>query len=137
MPTTITVANAADEVLFPGRPTRRVSLEATADRDLATMALPAETVEALGLELRGRARVRRYGLQERALAGSLVVEIGERQTVTTCVVSDEAVVGLTVMTALDLVEDPETRVLRPRRSEWVVRIRAGGRPTAHTRRSRR
>ena len=118
--TPVTIENALDQ-------DRRAAVEAVVDTDVATVVVPEENVEQLELQHRGAARVRRYGLAERLLAGPITVRIADRSMITTCIVgvagTNEAMIGLTVLTYLDLVEDTRTRTLRPRHPDWTLATR--------------
>jgi predicted aspartyl protease len=89
---------------------RRQTLLATVDTGAGMALLPQETVEALGLRPLRRARVRYADgrVEERTVAGLLLVQIGGREAHTVCVVGPrgcEPLVGQLVLEETDLLVD--------------------------------
>jgi len=131
----VTVEHAWDRSVFERRlgaesDIRRTTVDAVVDTKVATLALPQDVADRLALRRRGTARVRRFGLEIRPLAGPLTLWIGDRWMTTNCIVGPpgtEPVIGLTVLTSLDLVEDPTSGELRPRHPEWTSSVRPVGR----------
>ena len=112
---------------------RRATVDAVVDTRVITLALPQDVVEHLALRRAGTALVKRAGLEERPLAGPLTLWIGDRSMVAECIVGprgSEPVIGLTVLTYLDLAEDPTSGKLAPRHPEWTLAVRQASRPGA-------
>lgn len=98
---------------------RRETIQAIAERAATMLMLPKDVVERLGVP--ETARVSTVSTDGRrgqaAVAGPLTIRIGNRETVTECIVlpeSAEAVVGLVVLNVLDLHPDPVSRTLGPK-----------------------
>ena len=60
---------------------RGATVDAVVDTKVATLALPQDVVDYLALPRQGTARVRRFGLEVRPLAGPLTLRIGDRSMV--------------------------------------------------------
>lgn len=91
---------------------RRARIPAIVDASAMMLALPEETVAALGLQ--GEiADWRHSGFQ---VANAVMIQAGGRSMATNCLVlpvGERAVVGQTVMRVMDLVVDEESRSLVP------------------------
>ena len=112
---------------------RGATVDAVVDAKVATLALPQDVVDHLALRRQGTARVRRFGLEVRPLAGPLTLRIGDRSMVSYCIVGppgSEPVIGLAVLTYLDLAEDPTSGKLTPRHPEWTLSARPARRRRA-------
>ena len=137
---TVTVENTLDRSAFErglGAESgiRGATVDAVVDTKVASLALPQDVVDHLALRRQGTARVRRFGLEVRPLAGPLTLRIGDRSMVSDCIVGppgSEAVIGLTVLTYLDLAEDPTSGKLTPRHPEWTLSVRPARRRGAET-----
>jgi hypothetical protein len=107
----VTVENTSDRLAFERglgaeSDIRGATVDAVVDTKVATLALPQDVVDHLVLRRQGAARVRRFGLEVRPLAGPLTLRIGDRWMTADCIVGppgSEPVIGLTVLTYLDLV----------------------------------
>lgn len=98
---------------------RRATVKAVADTGAVMLALPADVVERLGVDVVGSVACTyadgRRG--ERSVAGPLTIRIGDRWMPANCVVmpaGTDALVGQVVMEQLDLVADCATQTLGPR-----------------------
>lgn len=113
----IDVANSKDCVLaecglLKEDEVRRVHVSVVVDVNAMMLALPEEMIESLGL-LDNIAGWRHSGLP---VTDSVLVEAGGRRTHTNCLVlpvGEDAVVGQTIMRAMDLVIDRESDSLVP------------------------
>ena len=84
----------------------------------------------LALRREGTALVRHARLEERPLAGPLTLRVGDRSMVAECIVGppeSEPVIGLTVLTYLDLAEDPTSGRLTPRHPKWTLKMKPASR----------
>ena len=98
---------------------RRVRIPAVADTGAVMLALPEDVVERLGVEEVGRINTtfadgRRGSLP---VAGDLTIRIGERGTITRCLVvpeDAEPLIGQLIMEELDLIADCLNQTLAPR-----------------------
>jgi len=120
----IELENAGDRYLAPtgdraASEVRRETIQAIAERAVTMLMLPKDVVERLGVPETDRVSTISAGGRrgQAAVAGPLTIRIGNRETVTECIVlpeDAEAVVGLVVQNVLDLHPDPVNRTLGPR-----------------------
>ena len=104
---------------------RQTSVEGIVDTGAATLMLPQNVVERLGLGNKGTAFVtcadeRR---DERQLAGPVSVRIGNRAMVMNCIVGpplSEPLIGQVVLETLDLVADCANRTVTPRHPDYPL-----------------
>lgn len=98
---------------------RKCEIEALVDTGAVMLALPQDVVEKLGLEIQ-RTVVVTYAderKEERPVAGTVTVKIGDRFMNTDCIVGpplSEALIGQVVLEELDLIPDCQNQVLSPR-----------------------
>lgn len=98
---------------------RRESIEAVADTGAVMLALTEDVVERLGLPT-VRTLTSTFADGRRGqlpVAGPVMIQIGDRQMLTECIVvpeEAEALVGQVVMETLDLIPDPVNQTLDPR-----------------------
>ena len=98
---------------------RKVTTKAIADSGAATLVLPQDMVEELGLEILGNVVVEyaHKRTEERPLAGPVTVRIGKRATNVDCIVgqpASEVLLGQIPLEAMDLLVDCGQRALIPR-----------------------
>ena len=104
---------------------RRSTVDAVVDSGAVMLVLPQNVVERLGLETQ-RTVVVAYAderREERALAGPVTVQIGNRSMSTDCVVGpplSEPLIGQIVLEALDLIADCANRSLTPRFPDYPL-----------------
>ena len=127
---TVTLENTWDRGVFrrgQGQEAdiRRTSVDGMVDTGSVSLILAQEVVERLGLEEQGTA-VLTYADErqdERAIAGPVTVQIGNRSMVTDCVVGpaqSEALIGQVVLERLDLIADCRNHTLAPRNPDHPV-----------------
>jgi predicted aspartyl protease len=98
---------------------RKWKMDAIVDTGAVMLMLPQDVVEKLGLRTI-RTAVVSYAderREERNIAGGLFFRIGDRDTVTTCIIGPpncEALIGQIIMEELDLIPDPLRRTIGPR-----------------------
>ena len=98
---------------------RRYQMEALIDTGVVMLALPQDVVEKLGLRIL-RTVVVTYvdeRKEERSVAGTVTIKIGDRFMNTDCIVGpplSEALIGQVVLEELDLIPDCQKRTLSPR-----------------------
>ena len=110
---------AAKAGLLRDADVRRATIAAVADTGAMMLALPEDVVSQLGLEqLDSITATYADGRQaELQVAGSLIVQIGDRWMAAECVVvpqGADALIGQLVMERLDLIPDPAKQTLNPR-----------------------
>ena len=113
----IEVANPHDLVraesgLDRGADVRRLRIPATVDPNAMMLALPAETIAALGLQ----DEIADWRHSGYAVVNAIAVKAGGRSMGGNCLVlpaGERAVVGQTVMRKMDLVVDEESHALVP------------------------
>ena len=98
---------------------RRYRMEALVDTGAVMLALPQDVVDKLGLRILRRVVVTYADerKEERPVAGTVTIRIGERFMNTDCVVGpplSEALIGQVILEELDLVPDCQKRTLTPR-----------------------
>ena len=128
--TEVTLENAADRWLVRhGHATepevRHTTVDGIVDTRVATLRLPQNVVERLGLRRQGTAFVMDADkrLEERPRAGPVTVRIGNREMLTECVVEaspSEPLIGLVVLGMLDLIADSAKGTLTPRHPDGPV-----------------
>ena len=98
---------------------RRVRIPAVADTGAVMLALPEDVVELLGIDEVGTINTTfadgRRG--ELPVAGDLTIRIGDRRTITRCIVVPEdadPLIGQLIMEELDLIADCLNQTLTPR-----------------------
>lgn len=128
--TEVTLENTDDRGYFrraggDGSEIRRTTVDGIVDTGAVTLLLPQNVVERLGLEQQGTAFVtyadeRR---EERALAGPVTVQIGNRSMIMNCVVGPplgETLIGHVILKTLDLIADCTNRTLTPRYPDYPM-----------------
>ena len=113
----IEVANPHDLVraesgLDRGADVRRLRIPATVDPDAMMLALPAQTIEALGLQ----GEIADWRHSGYPVVNGVSIKAGGRSTGTNCLMlpaGECAVVGQTIMRMMDLVVDEESGSLVP------------------------
>jgi len=98
---------------------RRAKVKALVDTGAVLLMLPQDLVEELGLEYLRRAIVRYADerLEERDVAGVVIIKIGKRIMSTDCIVGpprSEPLIGQIVLEGMDLIIDPVEQKLTPR-----------------------
>lgn len=98
---------------------RRAKVKALVDTGAVLLMLPQDLVEELGLEYLRKAIVRYADerLEERNIAGGVIIKIGKRIMNTECIVgppSSEPLIGQIVLEGMDLIIDPAGQKLIPR-----------------------
>jgi predicted aspartyl protease len=120
----IELENFADRYLyldkkFPESEIRKYQMEALVGTGAIMLALPQDGVEKIGLKIL-RTVVVTYAderREERSVAGTVTIKIGDRFMNTDCLVLpplSEALIGQLVLEALDLIPDPQRQTLTPR-----------------------
>jgi len=98
---------------------RKYHMEALVDTGAVMLVLPQDVVEKLGLRIL-RTVVVTYAderKEERPVAGTVTIKIGDRFMNTDCIVGppvSEALIGQVVLEELDLIPDCQKRTLSPR-----------------------
>lgn len=98
---------------------RKHQVEAVVDTGAVMLVLPQDAVEKLGLDIL-RTVVVTYvdeRKEERPVAGTVTIKIGDRFMNTDCVVGpplSEALIGQIIMEELDLISDCQQQTLKPR-----------------------
>jgi len=98
---------------------RKHQLEAVVDTGSVMLVLPQDVVEKLGLNIL-RTVIVTYAderKEERPVAGTVTIKIGDRFMNTDCVVGpplSEALIGQIIMEELDLIPDCQEQTLKPR-----------------------
>jgi clan AA aspartic protease len=122
--TKIELENYLDRVLLEDKKikkseVRSFKMNALVDTGAVMLMLPQDVVEKLGLRTI-RTAIVTYAderKETRNIAGGLFIRIGDRETVSTCIVgppNSEALIGQIIMEELDLIPDPLLRTLHPR-----------------------
>lgn len=98
---------------------RAVEIDATVDTGAVMLYLPEDVVERLGLEAQRKVVVSYADerKEERNVAGTLRIFIGERHMATECIVGPplcEALIGQIILEELDLIADCKEKTLGPR-----------------------
>ena len=118
--TTLTLENSDDrESFLRGHAAEgdigQVTVDGIVDPGTVSLVVTEELATRLGL--------RRFSRAQRPVAGPVTVRIGDRETITDCVIGppqSQTVVGYTVLAMLDLVTDEASGTLRPRHPEGIV-----------------
>lgn len=98
---------------------RSYQMEAVVDTGAVMLALPQDVVEKLGLKIL-RTVVVTYANErrdERPVAGTVTIKIGDRFMNTDCIVGpplSEALIGQVILEELDLIPDAQKQTLSPR-----------------------
>ena len=99
---------------------RREKVRVLVDSGCTMLVLPQDLVERLGLEITGQKVIVTYAnehKEEREIAGTLTVKIGDRSMETDCVVglpTSEPLLGQIILKRLDLIVDCKEGKLTPR-----------------------
>lgn len=98
---------------------RRYQMKALVDTGAVMVMLPQDVVEKLGLIYRRKVIVAYANeiKEERPVAGTVTIKIGDRFMDTECIVGpplSEALIGQVVMEELDLIPDCQKQTLTPR-----------------------
>ncbi|HHT9126280.1 MAG TPA: aspartyl protease family protein [Candidatus Brocadiia bacterium] len=99
---------------------RSKKIKVLADSDCTTLVLPQDLVEKLGLKIESENVIVTYAneqKEERPIAGTLIVKVGERSMKTDCVVgppASEPLLGQIILERLDLLVDCKEGKLMPR-----------------------
>jgi len=120
----IELENFGDRYLFLKKKSkeseiRRYQIEAIVDTGVVMLALPQDVVEKLGLEIM-RTVIVTYAnneREERPVAGTVTIKIGDRFMNTDCIVgppASDALIGQVVLEELDLIPDCQKQTLTPR-----------------------
>lgn len=120
----IDLENFGDRYLFlkkkiKEKEIRNYQMEAVVDTGAVMLALPRDVVEKLGLEIL-RTVVVTYADErrdERPIAGTVTIKIGDRFMNTDCIVGpplSEALIGQVILEELDLIPDAQKQTLTPR-----------------------
>jgi len=121
----IELENYADRVLaghghLPTSKVRRETVKVLADSGATLLVLPQDLVERLGLKIKEEKVIVTYAderKEERPIAGSLTVRVGDRSMETDCVVGppgSEPLLGHIILERLDLLIDCKEGKLVPR-----------------------
>ncbi len=116
--------NAIDRGMFRRRKlkekdVRKVTVKAVADSGAATLVLPQDLVEELGLDILRKAVVEYADkrTEERPVAGPVTIQIGKRQAILECIVgppASEVLLGQVPLEIMDLLVDCPRKALLPR-----------------------
>ncbi|MBI4531195.1 MAG: retroviral-like aspartic protease family protein [Candidatus Latescibacteria bacterium] len=103
----------------PEHEIRAYQMEAIVDTGAVMLSLPQDVVEKLGLKILRRAIVvyADERKEERPVAGTVTIRIGERSMNTDCIVGpplSEALIGQVILEELDLIPDCQRQTLSPR-----------------------
>ncbi len=120
----VELENFADRFIFLDKKIeeeeiRRYQMEAIVDTGAVMLMLPQDVVEKLGLKI-ARTVVVSYAneeREERPVAGTVTIKIGDRFMNTDCIVGpplSEALIGQVIMEELDLIPDCQKQTLSPR-----------------------
>ena len=98
---------------------RKYEMEATVDTGAVMLLLPQDVVEKLGLRVLRKVVVTYADerKEERNVAGTVTIKIGDRFMNTDCIVGPplcEALIGQVILEQLDLIPDPQKHTLTPR-----------------------
>lgn len=99
---------------------RSKKIKVLADSGCTTLVLPQDLVEKLGLKIESENVIVTYAneqKEERPIAGTLIVKVGERSMKTDCVVgppASEPLLGQIILERLDLLVDCKEGKLMPR-----------------------
>ena len=104
---------------------RHTSVAGIIDTGAATLMLPQDLVERLGLRDKGTAFVSYADERrdERPLAGPVTIQIGNRAMVMNCIVGpplSEPLIGQVVLETLDLIADCANHTVTPRHPDYPL-----------------
>ena len=120
----INLENFVDRYLFQKKKAReaeirKCKIEAIVDTGAVMLVLPQDVVEKLGLDILRKVIVTYADerKEERPVAGTVTIKIGDRFMNTDCIVGpplSEALIGQIIMEELDLIPDCQAQILTPR-----------------------